>query len=221
MGIIYKITSPSGKIYIGQTTRTLEKRFKEHCSGYENTIISKAIQKYGAEQFVKEVVFTGGDDELDVKEKNYIELYNSLEPNGYNIRTGGSNGKHSELSRQRMREKKIGVLNHNFGKPRSEQFKQIMKEKKSGSNHHFYGKQLNYQHKLNLSKSHKKDDLPMYVVKIKPRLEMHHYGGYAVVNHPFLKNKHFTSKKFTEEEKLVMALEYLNSYKEDEGSTTK
>lgn len=30
----------------------------------------------------------------------------------------------------------------------------------------------------------------------------HHYGGYAVCNHPILKNKHFTSKKFTDQEKL-------------------
>lgn len=30
MGLIYKLTTPSGKIYIGQTTRTLEQRYKEH-----------------------------------------------------------------------------------------------------------------------------------------------------------------------------------------------
>lgn len=42
----------------------------------------------------------------------------------------------------------------------------------------------------------------MYVVKIKERPKHHHYGGYAVCNHPILKNKHFTSKKFTDQEKL-------------------
>lgn len=125
-----------------------------------------------------------------------------------------------EISKQRMRDKKLGPLNHNYGKPRSEDFCKIMKEKKSGENHHFFGKQLNYQHKLNLSKSHKKDDLPMYLVKIKERPHIYHYGGYAVVNHPYLSNRHFTSKKFTDEEKYNMALNYLNSYK-DEGSTTK
>jgi hypothetical protein len=58
----------------------------------------------------------------------------------------------------------------------------------------------------------------MYLVKIKERPECHHYGGYAVCNHPHLKNKHFTSKKFTDEEKLQKALDYLKS---GEGSTTK
>ena len=220
MGLIYKLTTPSGKIYIGQTTRTLEQRYKEHCSGYEKTIICKAIQKYGSDNISKEILFEGNDEELDEKEKYFIELFDSMEPNGYNIRSGGSNGKHSELSKQRMREKKLGPLNHNYGKPRSDEFKQIMKEKKTGCNHHFYGKHLEYEHKLNLSKSHKNDDLPMYLVRIKDRPHLYHYGGYAVVNHPYLKTRHFTSKKYSDKEKYNMALEYLNSYK-DEGSTTK
>jgi group I intron endonuclease len=219
MGIIYKLASPSGKIYIGQTTRTFEKRFKEHCSQTENSIICQAIKKYEADKISKEVLYEGDDSELDDKEKYYIAFFNSLEPHGYNIRTGGSNGKHSEISKQRMREKKMGSANHNYGKPRSEHFKQLMREKKSGANHHFYGKHLDEQHKLNLSKAHKKDDLPMYLVRIKDRPKIH-CGGYAIVNHPLLPTKYFTSKKFTDEQKLNMALEYLNSYK-DEGSTTK
>jgi hypothetical protein len=35
-------------------------------------------------------------------------------------------------------------------------------------------------------------------------------SGYVVINHPYLKTKYFTSKKFTDEEKYNMALEYLN-----------
>ena len=96
--------------------------------------------------------------------------------------------------------------------------------KKSGENHHFFGKQLSLEHKLSLSKAHKKEEkLPMYLVKIKPRPEIYNYGGYAIANHPFLHNKYFTSKKFSDNEKYELALEYLNSYKdkEEEGSTTK
>lgn len=119
-----------------------------------------------------------------------------------------------------MREKKLGPLNHNYGKPKSEHFIKTMKEKKSGANHHFYGKQLSYEHKLNLSKSHKKSDLPMYLVKIKDRPKTHQYGGYAVVNHPKLHTKYFIGKSKPDEEKYKLAFEYLNSYK-DEGSTTK
>ena len=53
MGCIYKLVSPSGKVYIGQTSRTFEKRFKEHCSGTSGgTIIEKALKKYGPENFI-------------------------------------------------------------------------------------------------------------------------------------------------------------------------
>lgn len=46
MGLIYRLTSPSGKSYIGQTTRTFDKRFKEHCSGKSGaTIIENALKK--------------------------------------------------------------------------------------------------------------------------------------------------------------------------------
>jgi hypothetical protein len=78
-------------------------------------------------------------------------------------------------------------------------------------NHHFFGKHLTLEHKLALSVSHKKEDYPMYLVSIKARPEIYHYGGFAITNHPILANKHFTSKKFTNEEKYKLALDYLNS----------
>ena len=49
-GIIYKITNKvNGKVYIGQTTKSLKKRWTEHV--YTNPtrkyLLHKAIQKYG------------------------------------------------------------------------------------------------------------------------------------------------------------------------------
>ena len=49
----------------------------------------------------------------------------------------------------------------------------------------------------------------MYVVYVKERPQYYQSSGYAVVNHPTLKNKHFTSKKLSDEEKLKLALEYI------------
>lgn len=220
MGLIYKLTSPSGKSYIGQTTRSFERRLQEHCQDNGCKILHAAINKYGIEEFLKEILVECDDSELDIYECQYIKELNTLEPNGYNIRSGGSNGKHSELSKERMRQKKLGANNHNYGKPRSDQFKAILSEKKSGPNHHFYGKSFTEEHKLNLSKSHKKDNLPMYLVSIKARPETNQSGGYAVCNHPNLKNKWFTSGKYTDAEKLKFAMGYLNS-SNGEGSTTK
>jgi hypothetical protein len=96
MGIIYKITSPSNKVYIGQTIHTLEERIKGHKKKSTNcTLLKRAIDKYGI-KMVYEVVETIPDELLDEREIYWIKYYNSLAPNGYNCSTGGNNKK--ELS---------------------------------------------------------------------------------------------------------------------------
>ena len=162
---------------------------------------------------IVEVLLETNDELLDEYEKRCIEVYNTLEPNGYNIRTGGSAGVHSIDSRMRMREAKLGEKNHNFGKPRSDEFKQKLSIAKSGEKHHFHGKELSAEHRLALSLAHKKSypDLPMYVVYVKPRPEQYQCDGFAVVNHPTLKNKYFTAKKYSMDEKLNLAMTYLKS----------
>ena len=54
-GKIYKITNKvNGKIYVGQTIKSLKERFQKHCWGttykdkyHLNMAIKKAIKKYG------------------------------------------------------------------------------------------------------------------------------------------------------------------------------
>ena len=214
MGYIYCITSPSGKKYIGQTERHYEKRFREHCALSNCCIVLEhAIRKYGKENMKFEVLLMINDDRLDEYEIKFIQYYNTLEPAGYNIRTGGNKAKHSDVSKQRMREAKLGDKNHNFGKPRTDETKLAISTAKSGEKHHFYNKELSVEHKLALSKAHKKShiDLPMYIVYVKERPEHYCSSGYSVINHPVLKNKYFTSKKLSDEEKLTKAYEYINS----------
>ena len=59
--IIYKITNQiNGKIYIGQTINTLEKRFNRHkqdaLSGRLDTHFARALREYGVDNFVAEVI---------------------------------------------------------------------------------------------------------------------------------------------------------------------
>lgn len=84
--LIYKITNKiNGKVYIGQTIRSLKKRFNEHCNNKKSTI-SKAIQKYGKENFtIEEIDGANNQSELNYKEWLLIYKFNSLTPNGYNI----------------------------------------------------------------------------------------------------------------------------------------
>lgn len=212
MGIVYCLTSPSNKKYIGQTTRSLAQRLIEHVERPDCVIIHNAILKYGLENFTKEVLYeTNNDEELDEHEIRLISELSTLYPNGYNIRTGGKHGLHCEESKERMKQSKLGSKNHNFGKPRTEITKRRISIAKKGEKHHFFGKELSYEHKLNLSKAHKHDDLPMYIVKVKPRPDHYVCGGYAVINHPKLKTKYFSSKKLSDAEKLQLAQNYLDS----------
>lgn len=212
MGYIYCITSPSGKRYIGQTERHFEKRFNEHCKCLGGCLLlENAIRKYGRESMKFEILLMIDNKKLDEYEVKFILLYNTLEPFGYNIRAGGGTGKHSEASKQRMREAKLGGKNPNYGKPRSELTKLAISKSKSGSRHHFFGKSLTEKHKLALSVSHKKThiDLPMYMVYVKERPAQYQGSGYAIINHPTLPTKYFTSKQLSDKEKYNRAYEYL------------
>lgn len=76
------------KVYIGQSI-SAEDRFNSHCKGnYDNSLIDAAIQKYGKEHFWYEILepYTENYNE---RERYWIQFYNSLSPNGYNIQLGG------------------------------------------------------------------------------------------------------------------------------------
>jgi group I intron endonuclease len=99
---IYKHTSPSGKAYIG-LTNNYERRCKEHLRKRKNSAFYGAINKYGWDSFTHEFLATG----LSIQAANhfeefYIDFYNSMSPNGYNLTTGGGNTKLSEESRLKM-----------------------------------------------------------------------------------------------------------------------
>lgn len=98
-GKIYKITNKvNGKIYVGQTVKTLEERFKKHCWGtterdkyHLNMAIKKAIIKYGKENFTIELIEEVETDKLDEREVYWISFYDSYNK-GYNCTLGGQNG---------------------------------------------------------------------------------------------------------------------------------
>lgn len=82
---IYKITNLiNQKSYIGQSVH-IERRFAEHCFPSKTSVISQAIQKYGKENFLFEVIEECEKSELDKKEQYWIKTLNTLIPNGYNV----------------------------------------------------------------------------------------------------------------------------------------
>lgn len=97
VGVVYKYTSPSGKVYIGQTTNEAHRRRTWFCMKrrYAGATIERARKKYGPENFEYEVLykqeffsFEEALPALDSVEKYYIGYYDSFK-NGYNNTTGG------------------------------------------------------------------------------------------------------------------------------------
>lgn len=99
---IYKISNTrNDKVYIGQTTLSAQKRFLEHSRS--NSLIGNAMRKHGIDCFSVEIIDVASSQlELDHKERYYISQLNSQTPNGYNIKTGGSAGKHHELTKIKL-----------------------------------------------------------------------------------------------------------------------
>lgn len=98
--IIYKITNKiNNKVYIGQTRSKLRDRWNSHCRNKKHSLVTRAIEKYGRDNFtIEEIDRADSIEELNIKEANWIKHYNSSDTTiGYNIMLGGdSNTTHSE-----------------------------------------------------------------------------------------------------------------------------
>lgn len=94
---IYKISFPNGKCYIGQSIN-LNRRLAEYKNWKRTTkgqtALYRAFCKYDFNETMFEIIEKFEDttqQKLNELEILYIEKYNSLVPNGYNIQKGGNN----------------------------------------------------------------------------------------------------------------------------------
>jgi group I intron endonuclease len=113
--LIYIVTNRvNGKVYIGQTVRSVEERWYLHCKaakGASRLPIHCAIRKYGEHNFfVVKVSDATSLEEMDSMEAYFISKYNSMVPYGYNRTEGGKgfNGRHTQRTRERMSKSHIG-----------------------------------------------------------------------------------------------------------------
>ncbi len=108
-GSIYKITNlVNGKVYIGQTTTSVEQRWASHkCSinyAKYNSALYAAFRKHGTDNFLIEEVAVATDRaSLDAAEDNCIATFNSLVPAGYNLCIGNGGRNHSESTKKKIK----------------------------------------------------------------------------------------------------------------------
>lgn len=103
-GKIYIIrNSINNKVYIGQTTQSLNKRFNGHCCYSKsdrsvNMYIKRAIHKYGRNNFSIELLEECSIEDLNTREQYWINRYDSYN-NGYNLTLGGQDSNYFNLHR--------------------------------------------------------------------------------------------------------------------------
>jgi len=132
-GVIYKITNPVGRIYVGKTIN-----FKNRMSCYKNSthissqkIIYNSIMKYGWKNHKVEILCECDINNLNNMEINYIKEENSyrhLNAMGMNLTLGGDGcfGRiDSDETKRKRSEKHIGTK-------RSDETKKLMSEIKRG-----------------------------------------------------------------------------------------
>jgi hypothetical protein len=99
-GVIYLITHiPDGKQYVGLTVQSLERRWQYHIEQSSSSNIKSdqslhaAIREFGPSCFFVQQIDQGTTkDDLESKERNWIEKLNTIAPQGYNISPGGVSG---------------------------------------------------------------------------------------------------------------------------------
>lgn len=131
--IIYKITSPSGKIYIGYTgKKSIEKRYPSGPHKRQRKLYC-SVMKYGWINHFKEIIDkTETLNEANEKEKDYIKFFNSF-LEGLNCTEGGDgfDGKSSK-GIPRTEEIKKKISKSSVGKILSRETKKLIGEKGKG-----------------------------------------------------------------------------------------
>lgn len=128
---VYKLTSPSNKVYIGITSQSVKKRWKNG-NGYKRCpAMNKAITKYGWENFTKEILLENTtESEAKSLETLLIKVHMSNDSRyGYNITEGGEGTTGIKMSE----EMKEHLRQINLGKHHSEETKRKMSAAHKGN----------------------------------------------------------------------------------------
>lgn len=168
---VYVITNTvNGKQYVGQTVSSPKTRWYQHVSEAKNgrkgsCALYAAIRKYGAEAFTLNAIAAGASQiELDEAEQQWISQLGTLAPNGYNLKTGGSRGRHTAEARAKMSvsqrnrapisdvtRAKLSAIHK--GKPLSAEHRQKLSNAKTGKPSPLRGRTLSKETRAKISAS--------------------------------------------------------------------
>lgn len=146
---IYKITSPSNKIYIGQSIN-IEKRWEWYKKLYckSQTKLYNSLKKYGSENHIFEIIEECDETELLDKETYWKYHFKVLDTPSLCCRIDGKGGKNSKETNYKISNslKISGAGKWNKGRKQSFEEKQLRSKIKKGT-------KLSKSHVENMKKS--------------------------------------------------------------------
>lgn len=133
MGVIYKITSPSGRLYVGQTAQTVEERIIQHKSVRKDikfSAIQRSVRKYGWDAHIFEIIENDVLDKmLDDREIFWIKELNTFvldnPKGGLNLTRGGKHRMPWKMNKKKVRKarQRKGENSPSWGKKWPEEMK--------------------------------------------------------------------------------------------------
>lgn len=112
---VYKISSPTGRVYIGQTN-SLSRRIVEHNYMSKNSTLklSNSIRKYGISKHIIEPIFISECEyEKDMMEAFYISYYDSVKKGMNNLNLPGV--RHAFKGKKHTKENILKIKNRMSG----------------------------------------------------------------------------------------------------------
>lgn len=164
--IIYKVTNGENDMsYIGQTTKSLEKRKKVHVimCNHTDLYFHRALKKYGIDNFKWEIIKRcKNKDDLDHWEKYFIIKNKTKIPNGYNMTSGGEGTLDIIITDAKRKKLRMAHLGKKLSKQHRERIsisglgRKASEESKRKQSIAHKGKTLSMEHRRKLSEIHKK-----------------------------------------------------------------
>lgn len=236
MNVVYKITFPNQKAYIGKTKKGIEHRVKQHVSNAINNrgkspLVENAIRKYGSQNITYEVLgIKDSEDELSSLEIELIAKHNTLSPNGYNLTSGGDGNSTKHTDEFKLQ--KSLSMRKNCKNMHLEMYVKYQKTKKGSEGFivikpgfksaQFCTPDKTLDEKLELANEYARSLSRGEIIEVNRY--KHKDLGYNIpkgisylgacdgfrVTLPGKSNKYFKSSKLTREEKYNLALQYYN-----------
>ena len=145
---IYKITSPTGRIYIGQSINIQNRWIEYQRKKAKGQIkLNRSFLKHGIENHTFEIIELCPIEILNKRERHFQEMFDVIGKNGLNCKLTGTDEKkyvHSDETKQKMSESTKGEKHPLFGKHHTKQTR--IKQSKArlgkyiGEQNHFYNK---------------------------------------------------------------------------------